>query len=278
MVRVMRKDPILIFVAIQLMLVSFASAQSSLRTDVMGSHLNYGRGCAACHTPHSPVSQLTGTSSSGPVLWGEGDPTAYGAGLKTYLTAKTPERSGILLCLTCHDGNYASAAPMKGQIFDTLPDAYGTYKSIPTFVDRPRMSLTTDADSHPVGLETRRGCGGPTEWDCTITKGILLMNGSNSARFASSYGFFNKPHLYEGKEVVLCVTCHNPHSENIVAVTRQIESTAFRAGTYPTHSFLRAPYAPGRTSRMSNLSAQYCRQCHADMSNEMNGGTSGTVL
>ncbi len=34
---------------------SFAMAQigAAPATDVLGAHLNYGRGCAACHAPHS---------------------------------------------------------------------------------------------------------------------------------------------------------------------------------------------------------------------------------
>ena len=33
----------------------FAAAQigASPSTDVLGAHLNYGRGCAACHAPHN---------------------------------------------------------------------------------------------------------------------------------------------------------------------------------------------------------------------------------
>ena len=32
----------------------FAAAQlQNPTTDVLGAHLNYGRGCAACHAPHS---------------------------------------------------------------------------------------------------------------------------------------------------------------------------------------------------------------------------------
>ena len=34
----------------------FATAQiTTPTTDVLGAHLNYGRGCAACHAPHSGV-------------------------------------------------------------------------------------------------------------------------------------------------------------------------------------------------------------------------------
>src|SRR5271169_5030546 len=37
-----------------LAVAGFAAAQiQSPTTDVLGAHLNYGRGCAACHAPHS---------------------------------------------------------------------------------------------------------------------------------------------------------------------------------------------------------------------------------
>ena len=198
--------------------------------------------------------------------------------MRTYLTARTPERKGILVCLSCHDGNYASKATIKDRIYETLPEGYGNYSSPPTLIDKPSIPFGPDFAEHPEGLDTQIGCGGAKEWDCTEKSGVIVMDGPNSARFASNYGYFNKPHRYEGKEVVVCTTCHDPHSQNMIRVTKQTESRAFRPGTYATSFFLRAPYAPDSASMMSNLSAQYCRQCHADLSNEMNGSTSGTVM
>lgn len=194
------------------------------------------------------------------------------------MTAKTPERAGILLCLSCHDGNYASKATMQDRIYEALPDNYGEHKSIPTFSDRRDVPLGPDFTQHPVGIDIQMGCGGPTEWDCSMSNGVLVMDGPKSAMFASNYGFFNKPHPYEGKEVVVCTTCHDPHSENAIMISEKTGSRTFRPGVYPTMSFLRAPYVSNNASRSSNLSAQYCRQCHADLSNEMNGSTSGTAM
>jgi len=261
-----------------LIMAGVATAQSGLRTDVMGPHANFGRGCSACHAPHNAGIRAEDARLSNAPLWGDGGTSTYGAGLRTYLTAKTPERNGILICLSCHDGNYASKATMKDRIYETLPESYGNYSSIPTLTERPSALFGPDFAEHPVGLDTQIGCGGAGEWDCTMEKGVMVMDGPNSARFASNYGFFNKPHPYEGKEVVVCTTCHNPHSQNLIIVTKQTESRAFRPGVYATNSFLRVPYSPDSASMMSNLSAQYCRQCHADMSNEMNGSTSGTVM
>ncbi len=57
---------------------SFAMAQigASPATDVLGAHLNYGRGCAACHAPHSGAygngAAKTADPTSGNVaLWGQ---------------------------------------------------------------------------------------------------------------------------------------------------------------------------------------------------------------
>ena len=44
-----------LFIALMFLAVAgFAAAQTvQPSTDVLGAHLNYGRGCAACHAPHS---------------------------------------------------------------------------------------------------------------------------------------------------------------------------------------------------------------------------------
>jgi len=74
-----------------------------------------------------------------------------------------------------------------------------------------------------------------------------------------------------------CTTCHDPHSMNAVTVNAASKS-GLPAGTYTTMFFLRAPYNPNDTNPLSNQTAQFCRQCHADKSNEMNGSTAKTVF
>ena len=62
----------------------FATAQiTTPSTDVLGAHLNYGRGCAACHAPHSGVygngNAKTADASAGTIaLWGEDVSSLYG--------------------------------------------------------------------------------------------------------------------------------------------------------------------------------------------------------
>lgn len=251
-----------------------AIAQGGLRADLMGPHADFG--CSSCHTPHSASIRGDQYGSSRVPLWGETDTKVYGGGARSYLTAKTPERSGILVCLSCHDGNLAYRATMKDKIYETLPECDENCAPR-TFTERSQ-TLGPDFAEHPVGLDTQMGCGGAKEWDCTIKDGVIVMDGEKSARFVSAYGLFNKPHSYEGKEVVVCTTCHDPHSQNAIRVDKKTSSRAFQPGIYATSSFLRAPYMPQSWSTSSNLSAQFCRQCHADMSNEMNGSLSGTVM
>src|SRR4029077_4596287 len=105
----------------------FAAAQPSAPTsDVLGAHLNYGRGCAACHAPHSGVygngNAKTADPTAGNVaLWGEDVSSLYGQTissgggsftevLPTSMSETTPDVSGLLTCLSCHDGNYATGA------------------------------------------------------------------------------------------------------------------------------------------------------------------------
>src|SRR6516225_3464797 len=113
----------------------FAAAQvTQPSTDVLGAHLNYGRGCAACHSPHSGVlgngnAKTADPSARGSILWGEDVTGLYGRTmvtgggkfvevLPTSMSAETPDVSGMLTCLGCHDGNYAQRAMMKNKVYE----------------------------------------------------------------------------------------------------------------------------------------------------------------
>src|SRR5579863_6743455 len=128
---------------------SFAAAQIARPTnDVLGAHLNYGRGCTACHSPHSGASgngsALSGASTAGLApLWGESVSGLYGKTITTgggkftevlpaSMSANTPDVSGMLTCLSCHDGNYAPRAMMKNTVYEKLPSTYATANAIPT--------------------------------------------------------------------------------------------------------------------------------------------------
>lgn len=284
-----------LYVAIAfVMCTGLAAAQQMAPTaDVLGAHLNYGRGCTACHAPHSGSmggdrSHAAASSSGAPALWGEDASALYGKTIITgggkfvevlpsSMSADTPDVAGMITCLSCHDGNYAQNAMMRNQVYETLPASYATARAVPTLFGGSGGSMGSYLNQHPMGLNAAVSCGGGAGWDCTESNGVISMRGSHSAQFVSNYGFFVKLGSYNNKAVVVCTTCHDPHSMNVVTVGKNSNS-GLPAGTYATTFFLRAPYNPGTTNPLSNQNAQFCRQCHADKSNEMNGSTAGTII
>jgi hypothetical protein len=281
---------------------SFASAQIITPTnDVLGAHLNYGRGCAACHAPHSGAygngNAKTADSTSGNVaLWGEDVSSLYGKTitsgstdgstgfvdvLPTSMSASTPDVGGLLTCLSCHDGNYAQGAMMKNAVYEALPATYGTWNTIPTLLGKDGPGLGNYLNDHPVGLQAVVGCNDPVKggynWDCTISSAGAIVPGPKMTQFISKYGFFVSTKAYNGQPTVMCTTCHNQHVMNVVNVTNGPKS-GLPTGTYATMFFIRAPYNPASGTAGSNQTAQFCRQCHGGESNEMNGSSAGTTF
>ncbi len=276
---------------IVLAFASIGMAQVTTPTsDVLGAHLNYGRGCAACHAPHSGAwgngANASGDTNTGQIaLWGQDVGNLYGKVITTgqsehgsYVEtlpatwdSTRPDTANILTCLSCHDGNYAQGAMMKNQVYETLPASYGTFNKIPTLLGDDGNAKGDYLNDHPVGLNATLSCGGTYDWDCTNTNGVIAMTGTGSSAFVKNYGFFVKPSVYNNTAVVTCTTCHNQHVMNVVKVTNGPKS-GLPSGTYATMFFLRAPYNPGTTTAGANQTAQFCRQCHGGEANEMNGG------
>ena len=290
----------ILFIALLLLATAgFAAAQigAAPATDVLGAHLNYGRGCAACHAPHSGVYGNGNVGKADPTsgsiaLWGEDVSSLYGKSITTgasehgsavevlpsSLTAGTPDVSGVLMCLSCHDGNYAQGAMMKNQVYETLPATYGTKNLIPTLLGNDGSSTGNYLNDHPVGLNAVMTCGGTYDWDCSIDgTGKVLMTGAASSKFVTNYGFFVSPGVYNSTPVVMCTTCHNQHLMNVVKVTTGAKS-GLPSGNYATMFFIRAPYNPASGTAGSNQTAQFCRQCHGGESNEMAGSSAGTIF
>jgi formate-dependent nitrite reductase cytochrome c552 subunit len=266
---------------------------SNASVDVLGAHLNYGRGCAACHAPHSGAAgngdTKTADAESGTnALWGEDVTGLYGKTIRTGggefvetlpsdPSAGTPDVMGVLACLSCHDGNIASRTIMRNQVYEALPATYGKYNTIPTLLGDGSSPFGEPFNHHPVGLNVEIKCGGGDGWDCSSSEGVIKMGGARSSLFVKNYGLFIKPGKYHDRAVVVCTTCHDPHLMNVVNVGPGTRS-GLPEGHYTTMFFLRGPYNPASMTRGNNQAAQFCRQCHAGESNEMNGGTEGTVF
>jgi hypothetical protein len=276
---------LLLVVLFAMIAVGITLAQPGAPTsDVLGAHLNYGRGCAGCHAPHNGASG-NGINKSGDllggqsILWGQDVGALYGQTITTAggrvevlpstMTATTPDVNGLITCLSCHDGNYATGAMMKNAVYETLPATYGTKNVIPTLLGKG-ANVEGYLSTHPVGLNATISCGGQWNWDCTVSAaGAISMNGTNSAAFKQNYGFFVSPSAYNNKPIVVCTTCHNQHIMNVVKVTAS--QSGITPGVYQTMFFVVGPYNPGSGTAGSNQTAQFCRQCHGGEANESNG-------
>lgn len=268
----------------------FASAQQgNPTTDVLGAHLNYGRGCAACHAPHSGARGngiATSDAATGDIaLWGQDVQPLFG---KTLITGQSehgsytevlpstwdntrPDTANLLTCLSCHDGNYATGAMMKNKVYETVPATYAS-NNIPTLLGKDGNTPNGDyLNDHPVGTNAIVTCGGTYDWDCTVTAAGAITPGPLMTQFKNNYGIFVRTFAYNNQPTVMCTSCHNQHLMNVVKVTAA--NSGLPAGNYQTMFFVRAPYNPATTTAGSNQTAQFCRQCHGGEANEMNGGS-----
>jgi hypothetical protein len=297
----MKKLFALFALAVMAVGTSFAQvAPTSPTTDVLGAHLVYGRGCAACHVPHSGTNgngkaQQKAGNNGVEALWGQdmsplynqvlqfGDGASYSVTLPDYSTAtgSAPTSAhdplfGIIACLSCHDGNLTSAAFMKGTTYETV--------TINGFAFNPPTLLGKDGtyhNDHPVGPAATVACGGQYNWDCTFAAGTYTL-GANGTIFAANYldptkgGGVLKSTVNGGNAAgnyVTCTTCHDQHSmTDFVGYV----GTATTPTHFTTSFFVRGWYQPGLTAN-SNNAAQFCRQCHGGEANEMhNNFSTGT--
>jgi cytochrome c553 len=279
----------------------FAMAQIQNPTsDVLGAHLNYGRGCAGCHAPHSGAEGngiTTGDTTTGNVaLWGQNIEAIFGQSFQTgggnyTLTipgtwTADPVVIDTATCLSCHDGNLARGAMMKNKVYETVPGTYSS-NNIPTLLGNNGNGQVADyLNDHPVGDNATVGCGGQYNWDCTILANGQIQPGPLMLQFIQDYGFFASPVAYNDLPTVQCTTCHNQHLMNVVKVTNDGGSctgkptgcSGLPSGNYATMFFIRGPYNPADQTAGANQTAQFCRQCHGGESNEMNGGNIPTTF
>ncbi len=141
----------MLVVLFALLAVGLAAAQNFIpNNDVLGAHNNGGRGCAACHAPHSGgrgnggdlvagsgVTSLGGNEGDYH-LWGQdvslitqetlqvgggydnggaGYTVNFGGG-QQWTSTSLPVISGIAICLSCHDGNVSKGAMMMNQSYE----------------------------------------------------------------------------------------------------------------------------------------------------------------
>jgi hypothetical protein len=267
--------------------------------DVLGAHNNGGRGCAGCHAPHSGSfgSGHGGAADAGSyALWGQdasplyGKTVAFGDGgryievLPATITGGSQEVGGILLCLSCHDGNVTSNNMMAKQSYEQrigllTNTAYGS-QPIPTLLGNDGTSAGNYTNDHPVGQLATIRSGNGLVWSGTS---FSVTAGSNFAKFVANYGW---PALAPGKwsnpwgvtaggqPYVVCTTCHNQHVMTVYTSTAASPIAADGGGKYyTTYFFVNGPYNVN-VNNVTNTNApsttQFCRQCHFGEANEAN--------
>ncbi len=270
--------------------------------DVLGAHNNNGRGCAGCHSPHSGAygsghKPAKGNDTGNYALWGQDASPLYGASLAfgdsgryvevlpASLTAGGTEVSGIMLCLSCHDGNVTPTNMMKNQSYEQsigylTNTAYGT-NPIPTLLGNDGTTAGNYNNDHPVGLNATVSAGSGLVW---ANNAFTVTPGSAYAQFVTNYGW---PALAPGKwsaptgvspsgqPYVACTTCHNQHVMTVYTSSAASPIAGDGGGKfYATMFFINGPYnpnaAPDPTGKTAPSTTQFCRQCHFGEANEAN--------
>ena len=268
--------------------------------DVLGAHGNNGRGCAGCHQPHSGSfgSGQKGAADSGSyALWGQdasplygatvqfGDGGSYSEVLPTSISTGSQEVGGILLCLSCHDGNLTPKNMMANQSYEQkigllTNTAYGS-QPIPTLLGNDGTTAGNYTNDHPVGVNANISTKMPgLTFDGTK---FTLTSGSQYAQFVANYGYpalapgkWSQPFgvTAGGKPYVLCTTCHNQHVMTVYTSSTASPIQNDGGGKYyATYFFINGPYNVNLQTYSGNAApstTQFCRQCHFGEANEAN--------
>ena len=275
--------------------------------DVLGAHGNNGRGCAGCHQPHSGSfgSGQKGAGDAGSyALWGQDASPLYGATvafgddgsftevLPNGIATGSQEVGGILLCLSCHDGNVTAKNMMANQSYEQTigllkNTAYGS-NPIPTLLGNDGTGTGNYTNDHPVGQLATIRVGNGLVFDGTK---MSVTAGTPYAQFVANYGYpalapgkWSQPFAVTagGKPFVLCTTCHNQHVMTVYTSSAASPIAADGGGRfYATYFFINGPYNPN-VNNVANTNApsttQFCRQCHFGEANEANNTNNITTV
>jgi len=275
--------------------------------DVLGAHNNNGRGCAGCHQPHSGSfgSGHKGAADTGDyALWGQdasplygqtiafGDNGTYTEVLPSTIASGSQEVGGILLCLSCHDGNVTAKNMMANQSYEQrigllTNTAYGSLP-IPTLLGNDGTTPGNYKNDHPVGQNANISAGNGLVW---ANNQFTVTPGTPYAQFVANYGWpalapgkWSNPYgvTAGGKAYVLCTTCHNQHVMTVYTSSKASPIAGDGGGKYyATYFFINGPYNPN-INNVANTNApsttQFCRQCHFGESNEANNTNNITTV
>lgn len=226
------KVVVLAFVVSQL----WAQADRALAGfNILGPHQNGGKGCVGCHTAHRGGAGAEGMEDE---LWGDGSGPVYqmadGAELAVPAEHSSAEpATGVMLCVSCHDGQLAKAAMVAPQTYEQaleLAPAEALRVEIPTL--REEQNGQPKKSEHPVGPSANlaavglvdqqaippvarvhlipKGCVDPG--DPAIAVDCILPNPTDAAylNFIMHYGSFNVTMRSEDAPYGRSGARHNP--------------------------------------------------------------------
>ncbi len=266
--------------------------------DKLGAHQNGGRGCVGCHAPHSGAWGNGGNAIGGTVtmsdtgnvaLWGQDIGPLYtlasintGGGdfdVNISATASEAVYSGVILCLSCHDGNVARGGMMQNASYEQtlagFPAGYGP-GVIPTLLGNDKSGTAGNyLNDHPIGEKANIGALGLGSRvilsTCTshgVSSPCVAIDPANTqyTNFVTNYGAFQVPKMVlrdvtdKNSAYMTCSTCHTPHTMHIFRGT----AGGVANQVLPSFFFIRAPYNPGAdiSAGKASSATQFCRQCH----------------
>jgi cytochrome c553 len=309
----------------------FTGGNPTLTNDIFGAHENGGRGCAGCHAPHSGGRgsgwQGSGTSNLGDIaLWGTdtsliqavsgGTITfdgTYSVNLATASWAGTgPAKSiftGVVTCLSCHDGNISKGAMMSGVSYEqsygmlnfaTTAGSNGKANSVNLYGNAPIPTLLGNdggtagdySNDHPVGPSANIGkvfgnaatlTGFGLVLSTSASNGLVIGNFTGQyANFVGGYGYWALKGFASNNDGVVsnffvtCTTCHNQHDMSIVSGTAghaPLPIANNQITSAQTYFFVNGPYNPGAHYDPQHVPStmRFCQQCHFSMSSEAYG-------
>jgi cytochrome c553 len=326
----------MLVIALVLFVAAFAAAQvytlgnGITGVDKLGAHQNGGKGCVGCHAPHSGSSGNGGNAVTGGAqdkvnagnyaLWGQdlgplygyvltqGDKVNGGATYTTTLPAQSeffaqPEEiSGVMMCLSCHDGNIAQGAMMTNKSYEQatglLPKGLYGPNAIPTLLGQDGTAAGNYYNDHPIGSQATLGAVGVASKLQYVAAGCSFHGvaspclksagtDANFTAFISHYGLPNitstghsspvaLPTTNPNDAYLICITCHTPHSMYVASANADAPIHTLTKGTFPSYFFIAAPYNMGSNPGPTQASSatQFCRQCHysgAGGANEASG-------
>jgi hypothetical protein len=295
--------------------VAGATGGIQFNIDKLGAHQNGGRGCSGCHAPHSGgkggggntgAASFADPESGKHALWGQdvtpllgysivtGDNFAETLPASGYSANAGAEVTGLMFCLSCHDGNVAKGGMMTNKLYEqaigVLPaNVYGP-NTIPTLLGNDGSTAGNYNNDHPVGVNATLGAVGVGQYftlnstntgvTYNSTAGTTLGTGAAAGgfdRFVQHYGLPS----FRGRGTVgvpagatsanqafvVCTTCHTPHTMYVATASASNPYAGLTAGNFPTYFFLVGPYNPGSLSAVNDgtkasSATQFCRQCH----------------